>query len=129
MTSISRFPLVIASSFTDGSTMKPKAAVGRRNRKRASNGIRLCFRTAWKKKSMRSRYRCVLSGRRFTLIPQTGRNQYDGEYEPFQPQNDPSSQIPTSFDHPLYVSFARILRIYRGVKRENSFTSHFFLSR
>lgn len=30
-----------------------------------------------KKKSMRSRYRCVLTGRRFTLIPQTGRNQYD----------------------------------------------------
>lgn len=78
----------------------------------------LMFSHRVEKKSMRSRYRCVLSGRRFTLIPQTGRNQYDGEYEPFQPQNDPSSQIPTSFDHPLYVSFPRILRIYRGVSEK-----------
>lgn len=72
------FPLVtFASSFRDESTMNPRAAADRRNRKR-SNGIRLCFRAAWKKKkkSMRSRYRCVLTGRRFTLIPQTGRNQY-----------------------------------------------------
>lgn len=128
MTSISRFPPVIASSFTDGSTMKPKAAVGRRNRKRASNGIRLCFRTAWKKIDeiaipMRFKWKTVYSysadwaesiRRRIRAVPTAKR-----------------SLLPNTYV--LRSSSLRILcpdsEDLSRSKRENSFTSHFFLSR
>lgn len=78
MTSISRF---LSSLLPRLSEMNPRWIQGRRQ----TGGIgsaRMEFayvfapRGKKKKKSMRSRYRCVLTGRRFTLIPQTGRNQY-----------------------------------------------------
>lgn len=84
------FPLVtFASSFRDESTMNPRAAADRRNRKR-SNGIRLCFRAAWKKKKkideiaipMRFNWKTVYSY-------SADWAESIREHDPFQPQTIP----------------------------------------